>query len=229
MRRRGSWPNSADIFRRTSRTSSITGSGCIVFLSGQFKRCHQLGHMQPQKGIHHSNMSDLIRICQMVAIPSQKIVALVNRRERKMHRITRRVTRHYISCNINFDRAKDGFRLRQDANGFHQLELFLFSQMISARKFVYYGQASHQQILPAAVIPPIASPFTTSNGFSVRPLIEIETRNGCFNINCFHNQTSNLPASRVRGFIHDFPLVNDFVDKRVSPTKSFGNIRWRAH
>jgi len=143
--------------------------------------------MQAKQRVHRPNVAHFVCVRQMRAIPRQKIIALVDRCERKMRCVTGRIARHHVSLDINFHSLNSGFRDRQHFHFFHQTKFLRLSQMIAARQFFNHRRAGDETIILAVIVPPIPRPFAASNGFRIRSLVEIEARNRCFNVNRFHS------------------------------------------
>jgi hypothetical protein len=80
--------------------------------SEQFQGCNERGHKETEHGVYTANMSKLIRVGKMLAIPRNQKVAFVIRGQRQVQRIAGRIGRHdfvlYVRLHYFDDRRLDG-------------------------------------------------------------------------------------------------------------------------
>ena len=78
-------------------------------LAEQLKGRYQCGIAQPQYAIHTTDVSKLVRIGDVTAIPSHEKVTAVERRGGKVQGVTGRIVRHDLPNDIGIDGLRNGF------------------------------------------------------------------------------------------------------------------------
>jgi len=77
-------------------------------LSKQFHRCNEVRNVQPKHTIYPPYLPELIRIRQVLTVPSYEKITSVIGRKRQMQSVTERISRHHFMRQIRFDDLEDG-------------------------------------------------------------------------------------------------------------------------
>jgi hypothetical protein len=149
----------------------------------QFERSNERRDEQPQHGIDTPDVTKLVRIGQMTAVPRQKKTALVIRRQRQMKRISKRIVRHYAMLDVGLDNFTDSRRNRKTLDIRNQCQSILLDRMGAALQFVddcFTGPWLERRLI---VVPPRPGLVSTGDHVRFSPNLMVEAGNGRFKIN----------------------------------------------
>src|SRR3989338_1275689 len=140
-------------------------------------------------------MRELLRVCQVLAVPRGEKVAPMVGRQGEVQSVTHGILRHDLADNVALDDLEDGWLDGEKGKGSHEAKALLAAGEVTALKLIDNGWTGHQLAIGACSIPPLARPLASGNHFRFVANLVIEARNRRLNVDSwFHLQQDGSVA-----------------------------------
>ena len=86
------------------------GVGCrhdLLFTSQQFEWRDQVRNMKPEEGVYPTNMSEFVGVCEVLAVPREQVVELVEGGQGQVQGISERIVGHDLMFDIDLNSLRD--------------------------------------------------------------------------------------------------------------------------
>jgi len=125
---------------------SIPGSGFVIVCSEQFKGGNERWDEQAEERVHPTDVSELVGVRQVPAVPGEQEVALVVRREGQMECVPHGIVRHHLMPDVRFYHFGDRRFDSQERERLHEFEALLPGDEFAAFELFNDGDAGDELV-----------------------------------------------------------------------------------